>query len=237
MTTARFPHLLDSAVMAIISGGLDQARQNYNKKYDELVANALEAQNDQIKSSLCAAMAASGAPQCTSYISVDGTAICESYEAPKLEAVFGSDDEADASVVGISGTDLYSTKYTITGANMSELASVMQSGRSEYTQVDSMGNMLGKITMSSVYSAENNTCTITTVTTMCDTMEQIILTTELETCGTGGISVAGGSGCRGGGGIINIGGSGSKTSTTQEYAGTQCTAFMDPITTTTTVEM
>ena len=235
--TARFPYLLDSSIMTIVSSGLDQARQNYNRKYDELVESALESQSDQIKSVLCASMASSGGPQCASYITVDGEAICETYEAPKLDAVFGNTDDSQ-NKIGVNGNDIYSTKYVIAGADISEWASAVQSGRSEYTQVDSMGNMLGKITMSSVYSAANDTCTITTTTTMCDTMEALVLSSTSTSCGSGGIQILGGSGCSGaGGGLISIGGGGKKTTTTQTYAGTQCTSFMDPVTTTNTIKM
>ena len=223
--------------MTIVSSGLDQARQNYNRKYDELVESALESQSDQIKSVLCASMASSGAPQCASYITVDGEAICETYEAPKLDAVFGNTDDSQ-NKIGVNGNDIYSTKYVIAGADISEWASAVQSGRSEYTQVDSMGNMLGKINMSSVYSAANDTCTITTTTTMCDTMEALVLSSTSTSCGSGGIQILGGSGCSGaGGGLISIGGGGKKTTTTQTYAGTQCTSFMDPVTTTNTIKM
>ena len=225
-TTSRFPYLLDSSIMTIISGGLDQARQNYNRKYDELVESALEMQNDQIKSVLCAAMTSSGEPQCTSYVTVnawytDGEAVCNKYEAPKIEAVFGNTTDS-GDKIGISGNNLYSTKYVIPGADMSELAAVMQSGHSEYTQVDSMGNMIGKIAMSSVYSAENNTCTITTTTTMCKSMDAVILTNTEKKRGIMGM-------------FFGIGR--KKTETTQSYAGNVCTEFADPVTTTNTVKM
>ena len=224
--TARFPYLLDSSIMTIVSSGLDQARQNYNRKYDELVECALEMQNDQIKSVLCAAMTSSGEPQCTSYVTVnawytDGEAVCNKYEAPKIEAVFGNTTDS-GDKIGISGNNLYSTKYVIPGADMSELAAVMQSGHSEYTQVDSMGNMIGKIAMSSVYSAENNTCTITTTTTMCKSMDAVILTNTEKKRGIMGM-------------FFGIGR--KKTETTQSYAGNVCTEFADPVATTNTVKM
>ena len=231
--TSRFPHLLDSSVMAIISGGLDQAKANYNKKYNELLASALESQNDQIKSVLCAATASSGEPRCASYRSDgNGNAICETYESAAFEDVFIGDTDAQT---GLIGTDLYATKYVIAGAKMSDLASVQQRGRSEFVQVDSYGNMLGRIAMTSVYSPTTNTCTVTTTTTTCKEVESIILTNIEKSCGGGGLSLATGGHC--GGGFLNLGGSKKKTKITQTYAGQSCTEYAEPIVTTNAIKM
>ena len=56
-SSARFPNLLDSSVLAIINSGLEKANKNYNKKYDKMVSEALENQNDDLKTAMCAAMA------------------------------------------------------------------------------------------------------------------------------------------------------------------------------------
>lgn len=229
--TSRFPHLLDSSVMAIISGGLDQAKANYNKKYNELLASALESQNDQIKSVLCAAMASSGEPRCVSYKSDgNGNAICETYESAAFEDVFIGDTDAQT---GLVGTDLYATKYVIAGAKMSDLASVQQRGRSEFVQVDTLGNMLGRVAMASVYSPTTNTCTVTTTTTTCKDTESIITTNYEKTCSKGGIHIF--AGC--GGGLLGLGGSKKSTKVTQVYQGTVCSEFAEPVVTSNTVKM
>ena len=41
-STARYPHLLDSAIMAIVESGIDRANKNYTEKYNGLVEKALE---------------------------------------------------------------------------------------------------------------------------------------------------------------------------------------------------
>ncbi len=234
-STARFPYLLDSSIMAIVAGGLDKAKSNYTKKYNELVEEALEDQNDQIKSVLCAAMASSGEPQCVKYnTDKSGEAVCSSYEAPFMEDIFTEDSNQQ---VGISGTDMYSTKYVISGAKMSDLASIQMNGHSEYTQVDSFGNMIGKVTMSSVYSPSTNTCVITTNTTMCKDMEEVITVSEEVKCGGGGITVLGGNSCTGSGGILNIGGGSRTTTTVQNFQGVACKSFMDPVVYTNSVKM
>ena len=229
--TSRFPHLLDSSVMAIISAGLDQAKANYNKKYNELLSSALESQNDQIKSVLCAALASSGEPRCISYKSDgNGNAICETYESAAFEDVFIGDTETQT---GLIGTDLYATKYVIAGAKMSDLASVQQRGHSEFVQVDSYGNMLGRVAMASVYSPTTNTCTVTTTTTTCKDTESIITTNYEKTCSKGGLHLF--AGC--GGGLLGFGGSKKSTKITQVYHGTACTEFADPVVTSNTVKM
>ena len=117
------------------------------------------------------------------------------------------------------------------------MASVQQQGHSEYIQTDNKGNMVGRIAMSSVYSPDTNTCTITTTTTMCDSMKEIVLTDSSVTCGSGGLSILGGGGCTGGGGLINIGGGKKTTTTTQSFEGVACQSFMDPVTVSTNVKM
>ena len=97
--------------------------------------------------------------------------------------------------------------------------------------------MLGNIAMSAVYSSENDTCTLTTTTTMCSNTKEIITTDTRTTCSQGGLTVAGGSGCKGSGGILNIGGSKSTTTVTQNYHGTACVDFMEPVVTTNNIKM
>ncbi|MDE5615236.1 MAG: hypothetical protein K2I81_00170 [Alphaproteobacteria bacterium] len=229
LTAARFPHLLDASMLAVINSALDQARYNYNKKYNTLIEAATEQQNDTIKAVLCAAIASSDAPMCVEYSTTEGNAICSKYEpsSTPFDNVFN-----DSTGKGMqTGADMYSTQYVLTGAKLSTLAAVQQSGHSEHTQVDEHGNMIGKIVMNSVYSSSNNTCTVTTITTMCSDMEQLVTkNTYKESCGSGGISLFGSNGC-GRNGLLNIGGGGkSKTITTETYHGVTCKNFAEPIT-------
>lgn len=239
--TARFPYLLDSSIMAIVASGLDRAKTNYDAKYNELVNEALEEQNDQVKAVLCASMASDGAPQCAEYVTNrQGEAICSSYEAPFMEDIF-INSGAEAKTSGIIGDDMYATKYVISGAKISDLASVQSTGHSDYIQTDSKGNMVGRIAMSAVYSSETNECTITTTTTMCDSLKEIITTDTYNktTCGSGGLNILGGGGCTGAGGILNIGGGKKTTISTrsENFEGVACQSFMDPITVSTKVKM
>ena len=230
-TNARYPNLLDSSVLAIINSGIERANQNYTKKYNKLVGEALQSQNDEIKSVLCAAMASSTKPTCVEY-GILG--MCKKYEANNFDNVFTSTEES-----GMSNgpADVYATRYIISGANMSKLAKVQQSGHSEYVQTDSYGNMLGRINMSAVYSPSTHTCTLTTESVACKNAESVVTTDDHSTCSSGGVNILGGSGCGGGGGIITIGGGNKKTNITQTYHGTTCKEFSEPVVSTNTVEM
>ena len=231
---SRFPYLLDSSIMTIISSGLEQANKNYTKKYNDLLGKAMESKDDSVKAILCASMASNSEPECIAYSTslFTGEAICREYQPRSFENIF-----KDSENVGMSGDDIYSTKYVIPGAKLSDIAREQQKGHSEFNQVDERGNMVGKIAMSAVYSADNNTCTITTTTTMCETMKEIITTQKSTSCGSGGLSILGGGGCGSGGGVLGIGGGKKKTVTTQTFEGVACTKFMEPTTTTTTIKM
>lgn len=235
-TAARYPNLLDSSIMVIINSGIERANKNYTKKYNKLVGEALQSQNEEIKSVLCAAMASSTKPVCVEY-GVLG--ICKKYEANNFDNVFTSTEETGMTE---GPNDAYATRYIISGANMSKLAKVQQSGHSEYVQTDSYGNMLGLINMSAVYSPSTHTCTLTTESVACKNAESVITTDDktTTTCGSGGIQILGGNGCSGaGGGFISIGGGGKTTHTniTQTYHGTTCKEFGEPVVSTNTVEM
>ena len=162
----RYPHLLDSAMMTIINAGLDKARANYTKKYNELVASVVEEQNDQVKQALCASMATSDEPICTEYETKDGQPVCVNYApAPDyLKSLFAENVTNNP----------YATEYVIPSANASNLLKMSTSGSKNYTITDDNGNMLGSVQMSAVYSAKNNTCSITTTTTMCKDAETVI---------------------------------------------------------------
>lgn len=225
---ARFPHLLDSAILAIVSSGIDQANKNYTEKYNELVSSALESADDQVKSVLCSAMASAEEPKCAKW-SIGH--ICTEYASSVYDTIFQEDSKANI------GMDSYATKYVISGAKLSDLASVQQTGHSEYVQLDGYGNMLGRITMSAAYSASTNTCSLTTTSTLCEDAEAVITTNTSTTCSQGGIAFLAGNGCNGGGGFLNIGGKSKTTTVTQNYHGTSCKKFAEPIVSTEKIKM
>lgn len=234
-TGARFPSLLDSSIMAIVSAGLDQANKNYGKKYNELVGKALESYEDSVKAVLCASMASSTQPECLEYVTTEsGDPICSKHGVSKIDDIFKNSAERSG-MLDADTTGVYETKYIIPGVKISDLASIQQAGHSQYIQTDDSGNMVGSISMSAAYSASTNACTITSVTTMCENMSAIFTTDYHHSCdySSGGI---GGGGCRGGGGIG--GGSGSyEKNITQDFHGVKCDNMMEPITSQTVVKM
>ncbi len=231
-TTARFPHLLDEAVLAIISSGLDRANDNYRNKYNKLVGEALKAQKDDLKAMMCAALATDSAPVCQQYrTDENGDPVCTQYGPNTLDDVFSE----TAAETGVTGDDIYSTKYVISGVKFADLAAAQQKGHSNYTQTDSKGNMIGKISTSAVYESSTQTCLLTTVTTMCSKMKEIVTTDTYKGCGSGGINIFGG-GC-GGGGLLRIGGNKKWSGTTQTYHGVACQEFLEPVTTTVNIAM
>ena len=235
-TSARYPNLLDSSIMAIINSGLERANQNYTKKYTKLVGEAMEAQDSEMKSVLCAAMASQASPTCVEYKSSKllGKPICVKYETNNFDNVFTATDKSG---VTVGSGDAYATRYVISGANMSKLALVQQSGHSEYTQLDDYGNMLGRIAMSATYSPADKTCTVATESTMCKETEAIITTDSETVCKSGGVTILGGAGCRGFGGILNIGGGKKTVTVTEDYHGAMCKEFGEPVVTTNVIEM
>ncbi len=236
--TARFPHLLDSQITAIIDAGLDKANENYSKKYDELFAKAIEQQSDENKSAMCAAMASSG-----------GIKINKSENNVKSRGFLGLFEKAmqstrnvaqlskadfaqnDLSAGGASVGD-YDVRIVLDGMTMNNLLNLQSSGKGEFIQKDGSGNMLGKITMSALYSADTNTCTLTTTTTMCENIKDVYNTSEVKSCGGGGFFTF--DGC---GGFSLFGGSGTSTTPSSTFAGTVCTKMAQPVITTQEIKM
>lgn len=217
-TEARYPNLLDSSIMAIINSGLDKAGKNYAKKYDEIIAKVMEEQGDENKAALCAAMSQDSKSSRNSWFS----------------SVFKKLAKKKTNETGMSG-DGYEVRLVIDGMTMSELQAQQRAGKGEFIQTDASGNMIGKIVMSSVYSAESNTCKITTTTTMCDGMKAVYDTSS-SSCGGGGIALFGSQGGCGGGGLLSIGGGGS-TKSSSTYRGTICTKMASPTIKTEEVKM
>ena len=208
----RYPNLLDSSVVAIINSGLNQATRNYNKKYNQLVGEAMEAQDDDVKAVMCAAMVESG-PDCAEYD--NDTGVCSKYEPGKVDY-----ENIISESVGVTG-DVYATQHVISGANMSKLVRAQARANSEWIETDSSGTMLGRITMNALYSPSANTCTITTTSTMCKNVEAI--TTSYFERGSEGV----------GWGLF---GNRSKVER-EDYQGTLCKEYNEPVTKTTVIDM
>ncbi|MBN1324609.1 MAG: hypothetical protein JW974_00070 [Alphaproteobacteria bacterium] len=229
---ARYPNLLDSSILTIINSGLEKANSNYSKTYDNLVKTAVENQGHDIKSVMCAAMASEKNPPKTCK-SRSRFGFCTEYEVINpFENIFSETSEK-----GMSG-DMYSTRYVITGAKVSTLADIAAAGRSDFTQTDEKGNMVGKVSMSAVYSQSDSTCNITTVTTMCESMKEIITTETTDSCDGGGFSLIGSSSCDGSsGGILSFGSGSQSTKTVENFRGVSCIKFMEPKTVTNSISM
>lgn len=200
--------------------------------YARLAAMRVDAcTNDDLKAMMCAALATDSAPVCQQYrTDENGDPVCTQYGPNTLDDVF-SETGAEA---GVTGDDTYSTKYVISGVKFADLAAAQQRGHSTYTQTDSKGNMIGKISTSAAFEPSTDTCVLTTTTTMCSKMKEIITTDTYKSCSKGGISLFAGS-C--GGGLLQIGGNKKFSGTTQTYQGVACQEFLEPVTTTVNIQM
>ena len=226
-TDARYPHLLDSSIMAIINSGLDKAGKNYAKKYDELLSDVMEKQSDENKSALCAAMASDS--------SIITGKIFVSRKGSVLAKLFGKEE------TGMSGGG-YDLRLVIDGTAMNNLLAQQKQGKGTFIQTDPNGNMVSQVVMNAVYSADTNTCKLTTTTQVCENMKEVYDTyySTSSSCGSGGVRLLGGGGCSGGGGgLLSIGGGGKTTTTTTSstFRGTVCTKMTAPVTKTEDVKM
>lgn len=250
----RFPHLLDSYNLMIFNSGLDKAYLNYMTTYDEMLASALEDQNDDVKSTLCAAISYNeGSAYCIEYEATeDGEPICKEFGAHgALEDIFntvvaadntgGSMSGAGASVRGGSVSDLDTMglssdglSYVIKGANVAKKLQNMSQGKGEYIQVDDEGNMIGSIIMTSIYSSDTNTCHITTESRLCKNIEVATTTQEVRNVRKGArIELPDGTVLDGG----NTNGSKIKKLKLEIYEGTYCSEYQEPVITTEDIRM
>lgn len=215
-STERFPHLLDSSILAIVNSGLDAASKNYTKKLNELVATATENMNDDIKTAMCAAIASNGTDvtTCTGDTSAPVCTVSNPF----------ADLFANTAANGTTTNGIYETTMTISGAKVANLMSVASAGKSEFTIVDSLsGTMMGRESRTAVYSTADNTCTLTTTSTMCADAEAVIATSISDTYKAGGIPL--------------IGGVKNERTITEHFAGTVCTSFSEPETKVETITM
>ncbi|MBP5485544.1 MAG: hypothetical protein J6Y07_02450 [Alphaproteobacteria bacterium] len=215
----RFPRLLDSAARMIMGSALDKAYINYNEKFDELVTKAVEEQDDDIKTALCSAIGYK--PECTKWDSYR----CAKYAQNGLTSVFKKLSETD--IVGLKNGG---TQYVVHVADLASKMKAMSNGIGEFVLTDKDGNMLGSITTQAIYSPTTNICTVKTTSMMCSDMEAIIVETERDECGNGGIISAG---CNG---FSLIGGT-SRTKSVHEYMGNMCSKYGEPKEETTEIKM
>ncbi len=191
---ARFPNLLKSYNLMIFNSALDKAYLNYRTKYDEYLAKALEDQSDDVKSTLCAAVAYNeGSAYCTEYEATDGDPVCTAFGVHgALEDIFNtatattstsgsmSATVRGSSDIGTSGLSDDGLRYIVKGADMAKKLQNMSKGKGEFIQTDADGNMIGKISMTSVYNSGTNTCNVTTTSTLCKNLDTIITTVEAK---------------------------------------------------------
>ena len=224
----RFPNLLDSYTRMIFNSALNRATANYHTKYNQLVGEAFENQSDDIKTALCAAMSyQKGSAWCKHYKADPdtGEAICDEYDVNgELKNIFGDN-------AGDGGLTHSGTRYELHAADLSSKLKTMSEGKGEFIQLNEDGNMIGNISMTSVYSPSTNTCTITTTSILCSDVETAV-TENTKTCESVMSPVT--AGCN----SFNAGGFWySTTVTTQEYQGEYCSKFGDPQKTKTEIKM
>jgi hypothetical protein len=149
-TQGRYPNLLASSILAVINSGMDKANENYGKKYNELVTAATEGQSDEFKSAMCASIAAEE-KVCQRFESGEDGECIEYKTNDSFQNLFSDSKKSQKGIIGT-----YETEYVISGAKLSDLIKAASSGKSEYTQIDKDGNMIGKISTTAIYSADNN---------------------------------------------------------------------------------
>ena len=150
-TSARFPHLLDSSIIAIINNALNKARNNYEKKYDDMLNEALKNQEDITDLALCASI--------TSNLTSENINCSDTSCSVNniFESLLGGFDSG------------YSIKQIITGASISELAELTSKANFSEKIIIDDGTM--KISASSSFSEDTGVCTLTTKTYLCKTSE------------------------------------------------------------------
>ncbi len=218
---ARFPHLLESYTRMVFNSALNKAYLNYNEKYNKLVGEAMEDQSDDVKAALCAAMSyQEGAAVCTEHEEVDGEAVCKKYRTNlALESIFNN----NAGDMGLRGSG---TRYELQASDLSKKLQTMSKGKGEFIQVDKEGNMIGWITMESMYSSGTNICTLKTTSKLCSEMEMKI-TTDTTYCETAGL----GGGCSTWeGAVAPTIGYADTTYKKENYHGIYCSEYGEPVT-------
>ena len=150
-TDARYPNLTDSSILTIIRAGLGKAEKNYNTKYNELLGKAIESQDDDVKSVLCAAM-----------VTKDAERVCKEKGLFGLCRKYGTVFDDFVISDGNMSNGAYVTQHIISGIKLSDLLNVQRNGYREYYLADENNVEAQHVVMSSNYSSLNKTCTVTT---------------------------------------------------------------------------
>ena len=220
----RFPHLLDSYKLMVFNSALDKAYLNYRTKYDELVGKALEDQNDDVKSLMCASLSYDAKSiYCDEPTNDEGG--CNHYTvngalSERVEKMY-----AQTGTYGLSNDGL---SYVIRGADLATKLGAISDTGAEYVQTDGNNNMVGIIAIKSFYSPGTNVCTVTTTTTMCSSMREKMTS---ETDNTTNKTRTG---------VVPFGIYGNNTYErvkTKEFDGVFCDDFMEPRVETTEIKM
>lgn len=164
-----FPNLLNSYVQMIFNSALDKATENYNAKYDELVAEALRKQSDDEKAMICTMMAYDK-DSVTCETENDQT-VCETVE-PIGNLFDGLYSNADAGLTNGGAS------YVIKTANLKKKLELMSHNSSQVVILNKYGSMISLVSKQSFYSG--GICTITTTTTECKNEKEIVHLEEAD---------------------------------------------------------
>ncbi len=167
-STGRYPSLLLPYEYVIAESILEQARQNYDKKFNELYAAAVANQSSETKAVMCAAMAMN-ADDTEEVTDKDGNTTTVSAVDQLLSTLDGAGETKSA------------TEIKITGVGMSNMAKSQASGKGEWILTDEeSGAQIGSVNKSALFDAAKNECTITTVTKECKNLETLMKTTTTK---------------------------------------------------------
>ena len=223
---ARFPNLTDSFKKMIIEAGIRQATKNFNKKYNELYAKALEGQSAEIANAACMAFVSDMSSAVCDGVDPN-TGMCNKYSMGPINAFDGK----------TSKTDTFATSITIPGAKISDLMKMNSSGLRSYVLADPISNAaLATVDMVAIFSLSTRTCTITSTFTGCKNATIVYNETSSDlseySSKCGGLA-----GC----GFVLAGGKNNQTrmnvQETSTFAGAPCTEFEAPIKTTDDIKM
>jgi hypothetical protein len=153
-TEARYPHLLDNFVVTIINAGKTKAAANYDKKFNELYAQAIKDQSAEIAQISCAAIAGG-------------------FDKNKISLFSESKSYADPSV----------TSITISGVKLADMMSMtaQSQDKASFIMTDRFNNMVARVNVSSIFTPGTRSCTINKTTIACKGQEAVYNTMVTDT--------------------------------------------------------
>jgi hypothetical protein len=212
-TTARFPNLTDTYMLAIIQSGLQVAAQNYAKQFNKLVKEISEKADDETKARMCAAKADVNFSTTDTEIEYGACPNNPNYQT----CVLSTQVRADRDGYIRSGTE-YSLSGISKNKKDTDMAKAGNEQRNKFYVTDpKSGSMLGTLTMASTWDATSKTCTVTKTEEHCESASAVY--NESSSRSSGG-------GC-----ILFICGGGSSSSYSKTFAGTVCNKMSAPETT------